>query len=113
MIFSIFIGTIVTHVCLVIVGGNKTGFRTTLRSISYAYSGHLFGIIPLIGSPVGKIYTLILTIIGIREGHRISTGRAVFAVLLPLILVVGLLTIAAIFIPLFLGSFKFFGGVGV
>jgi len=113
VLFSILLGSAITHVCLMIVGGNKTGFRTTFRTVSYSYSSHLFGVIPIIGSTIGSIYTLILVIIGVREGHRISTSRAVLAVLFPLILVVGLLIIALIFIPLFLGSMRFVGGVGV
>jgi hypothetical protein len=113
VVLSVLIGSVVTHICLLIVGGNKSGFRTTFRVICYSYSGQLFFIIPFIGSTVGSIYTLILTIIGVREGHGISTGRAVLAVLFPLILAVGLGILAAIFLPLFLGGIKFFGGVGV
>jgi len=113
VVLSILIGSVVTHICLLIVGGNKSGFQTTFRVICYSYSGQLFFIIPFIGSTVGSIYTLILTIIGVREGHGISTGRAILAVLFPLILAVGLGILAAIFLPLFLGGMKFFGGVGV
>ncbi len=113
VVISTFIGSVVTHICLLIVGGNKSGFRTTFRVVCYSYSGQLFFIIPFIGSTVGSIYTLVLTIIGVREGHGISTGRAVLAVLFPLILAVGLGILAAIFLPLFLGGMKFFGGVGV
>jgi len=113
VVVSILIGSVVTHICLLIVGGNKSGFRTTFRVICYSYSGQIFSIIPFIGSTVGGIYSLILTIIGVREGHGISTGRAVLAVLFPFILAVGLGILAAIFLPLFLGGIKFFGGVGV
>lgn len=113
ILFSIVLGSAITHLCLIIVGGNKMGFRTTFRTVCFAYSGHLFGIIPLLGGPVGNIYALILTILGVREGHRISTGRAVLAVLFPLILLAGLGIIALIFIPLFLGSMRMIGGVGV
>jgi hypothetical protein len=110
---SISMASSVTHLCLMIVGGSKNGFESTFRAISYAWSGYLFGIIPLIGGTVGGIYTLILVIFGVREGHGISTGKAVLAVLLPLIVAAGLGIIAAILIPLFFGSFRFLGGVGV
>jgi hypothetical protein len=113
VLLSIFLGSVVTHFCLIVVGGNKMGFQQTLRAVSYSYTGQLFGMIPVIGSTIGSIYTVILTIIGVKEGHGISTGRAIFAVLLPFILVAGLLIIAAIFIPLFLGSLRFVGGVSV
>jgi len=56
---------------------------------------------------------MILIIFGVREVHGISTGKAVLAVLLPIIVGVGLGILAAILIPLFFGSLRFFGGVGV
>jgi len=111
VVLTLLIGSGVTHLCLMIVGGNKKGFQSTFRAVSYSFSGYLFGIIPLIGSTIGGIYTLILTIFGVREGHGISTGKAVLAVLLPIIVIVGLAILGAILIPLFLGTFGFFGGV--
>lgn len=112
MAFSIVVGSAITHLCLMIVGGNKNGYQATFRAISYAWCGNLFEIIPFIGSAIGSIYTLILTIIGIRETHGISTGKSALAVLLPVI-VIFILIIAAILIPLFLFGKKFIGGVGV
>jgi hypothetical protein len=93
-----------------IVGGNRKGFEATFRAISYSYSATLFYIVPIIGSFVGGIYIFILAILGVREGHGISTGKAVLAVLLPLIVVFGLVFLA-IFIPLFIGSMGFHSGV--
>lgn len=110
--FSIIAGSAVMHLCLMIVGGNKKGFQLTYRVLSYSYAGSLIGIIPIIGGTVGGIYTLILAVFGFREGHGISTGRAVVAVLLPLIVIVGLGIIAAILVPIFFGSMRFSGGVG-
>jgi hypothetical protein len=113
IIFSLFLGSIVTHVCLMIVGGNKKGFQTTFRAIAYAFSGNLFAIIPFIGSTIGGIYFLILTIIGLRESHTISTGRAALAVFLPLIVGVGLVVLAMTLAPVLLRTFGFPGGTGV
>ncbi len=111
---SIFIGSVINHVCLMIVGGNKKGFKATFRAVSYAWSGYLFGIIPVVGSTIGAIYSLVLIILGVREGHGITTGKAVLAALLPVIVIVGLCILAVILVPLFLGSMRFFGGgVGV
>jgi hypothetical protein len=111
--FFIFFYTAVVHVCLIIVGGNKSGFRSSFRAVSYAFSGDLLRIIPLLGSIGGWVYCLILAIIGARECHNISTGRAVLAVLLPLIVLIGFFILAVVFLPLFLGPTRFFGGVGV
>jgi len=113
IIFSLFVGSVITHFCLMIVGGNKKGFQASFRAISYAFSGNLFAIIPFIGSTIGGIYFLILTIIGLREGHGISTGKAVLAVFLPLIVGVGLVVLAITMVPLLFRTMGFFGGVGV
>lgn len=110
--FSIIAGSGVTHLCLMIVGGNKSGFQGTFRAFSYSFCAHLFDIVPFIGSFIGSIYMIVLFIIGVREGHGISTGKAALAVLLPAIVMVALI-ILAILIPFFMGSMRFFGGVGV
>lgn len=108
---AVFLGSAIIHLCLMIVGGNNRGYKTTFRAISYSYSGYLFGIIPFIGLFIGNIYTFILTIIGVREGHGISTGKAILAVLLPAIVILGLIFIAILLVMMFVGSMGFFGGV--
>jgi hypothetical protein len=108
---SILIGSGITHLCLMIVGGNDRGFEATFRAICYSYSASLFYIVPIIGGFVGFIYLFILAILGVREGHGISTGKAVLAVLLPFIVIAGLGILLAILIPLFIGSLGFHGGV--
>ena len=117
--FTIFIVSLIVHLCLIIVGGRKKGFQTTFRTVSYANSARLFYAIPFLVIPFFApilyfaldIYHLVLIVIGVRECHGISTGKAVLAVLLPLIVIVGLGILAAILIPLFIGSMGFFGGV--
>jgi len=108
---AMFVGSAIIHLCLMIVKGNNHGYKTTFRAISYSYSGYLFGIIPFVGLIIGGIYTFILTIIGVREGHGISTGKAVLAVLLPVIVISGLIFIAILVAMMFVGSMGFFGGV--
>jgi len=109
--FSILLWSGVTHLCLMIVRGSKKGFEGTFRAISYSYSARLFHIVPFIGSTIGFVYRIVLAIIGVREAHGITTGRALIAVLLPLIVVVGI--VIAILLPLFIRTMGFFGGVRV
>ncbi len=109
---SILLGSGVTHLCLMIVGGNRKGFVPTFRAISYSYSATLFYIVPFIGAFVGGVFLLVLAIFGVREGHEISTGKAVLAVLLPLIIVSGLGILLAILIPLLVASLGVPRGVG-
>lgn len=110
---SILIGSMITHICLIIVGGNKSGFQATFRALSYSYCAHLFDIIPFIGGIIGSIYMLILTIIGVREVHEITTGRAVLGVLLPVIVIIVITVLAVIIIPFMFGSIGFFGGARI
>ncbi len=112
-LFSLLIESLITHICLMSVGGNKKGFEATFRAISYSFSGYLFGIVPLLGGIIGGIYKLILTIIGVREGHGISTGKAVLAIFLPVIVGIGVTILLAILIPLFFGMMGFTGGVRI
>ena len=114
--FKILVDSFITYICLLIVGGNKKGFKATFRTYCYAGGAYLFYLIPFYVFPflglIWWVYWKILIILGVREGHGISTGKAALAVLLPLIVVLGLIFIA-ILIPFFFGSVKFFGGVGV
>ncbi|MCJ7747144.1 MAG: YIP1 family protein [Desulfobacterales bacterium] len=109
--FSILLWSGVTHFCLIIVRGSKKGFEGTFRAISYSYSARLFHIVPFIGSTIGFVYRIALAIIGVREAHGITTGRALIAILLPLIVVVGI--VIAILLPLFIRTMGFFGGMRV
>ncbi len=108
---AIFVGSAIIHLCLMIVRGNNNGYKTTFRAISYSYSGYLFGIIPFIGLIIGNIYVFILTVIGVKEGHGITTGKAILAVLLPAIVVLGFILIAIIAAMMFFGSMGILGGV--
>jgi len=111
-VLLILANSVITHLCLMVVGGSKRGFRTTFRIVCYAATAYLFLLVPFLGFIIEIIYLRVLIIIGAREGHGISTGRAVFAVFLPLILLVGLGLIAGIFMSLFLGSLRIFSGTG-
>ena len=111
--FSIVVESAVLHLCLIIVGGNRKGFQATFRVVSYSWGGYLFGIIPFIGSTIGGIYSVILVILGVREGHGISTGRSVLAVFLPILVMVGLGILSVMIVPMFFGPGRFLRGVGV
>ena len=86
MIISAFIMSGIFHLCLMVLGGNKKGFEATFRSCVYAWaSPSLLMIIPFCGGHIGWIWGIVLTIIGFRETHRISTGKAVLAYFIPFI----------------------------
>ena len=48
-----------------------------------------------------------------REGHEISTKKAVLAIFLPVIIVIGLVILAAVLVPMLFGVMGFSRGVRV
>ncbi len=98
-IIGIFIGGLIIHLGVLLVGG-KRGYQETVKSLIYGGTpSYLFGWIPVI-SIIGSIWALILIIFGIKELQEVSIGKAVIAVLIPIIIIgaiIAFLVISAIF----------------
>jgi hypothetical protein len=77
--------------------GGRKGWGSTIKAFAYGNTPiFLFGWIPFVGA-LFSIWALVLDIIGIRQLHEISTGRAIGAVLLSylaLIVIVVLIVLA-------------------
>jgi hypothetical protein len=87
----------VLHVVLLILRGANRGYGATLRVFCFSAGPQLFTIVPFIGPAVGGVWSLVVTVIGLREVHKTTTGKAVAAVLLPtffLLMLVALMIIA-------------------
>jgi hypothetical protein len=89
------IGFVINHAILAIVGGARRGPGTTLRTLCFAYSPVLFAVVPFVGAAIGGVWTIVLTIIGLRESHQTDGWRAATAVLLPIVILTILFIIAA------------------
>jgi hypothetical protein len=81
------------HVFLWMVGGARSGYVQTFRVLCYAQVSALAGLIPLCGSLLTAIWHLVLQLIGLSAVHRIGVGRALLAMLLPLLLCCGCIAI--------------------
>ncbi len=89
---GIFISGTFLHLGVYVAGGKK-GSNQTLKALVYTSTPSLlFGWIPVMNIIAG-MWSLGLNIIGIREFHEISTGRAILAVLIPLIFLLSLIAI--------------------
>lgn len=86
VIIGVFIAAAILHLMLMIVGGASSGFEATVRVVCYAYTAQLAGIIPFCGSIITLVWTVILYVTGFSTAHRTTQGRALIAVLLPLVL---------------------------
>jgi len=81
---GLFILAAIVHLFVMLfVGEWNSGFEATFRVVSYVSVTNLVNWIPIIGGLVG-LYGLYLAVVGIREMHSTTTGRAALVVLLPL-----------------------------
>lgn len=98
---GLFIGSAIYHLFVLLCGGRK-GFRATFRTMGYTNAIALFSPIPIAGPLFVGIYSIVLLTKGFKRVHAISTARAVWAVLIPVILGILLFVIAAVLLGLFL-----------
>jgi hypothetical protein len=73
------------HVALVILGGARGTYGTTLKAVCYSWSAMAFNVFPVCGAAVGTIWQVVVQVIGLRELHRTSTARAFWAWFLPFV----------------------------
>lgn len=100
-IASAFIGGVILHIFVYIVGGRK-GIVQTIKAGMYGSTPFLLlGWIPVIGF-VASIWSLIVEIIGIRQLHELTTGKAILSfvllIIVAIILAIALAAVIAAFI---------------
>lgn len=83
---GLFIGSAVHHFCLMLVGAlskSDAGYEGTFRVNGYAFVAQLAQIIPLVGWLISIVWFVALQVIGATRMHNTTTGRALFAALIP------------------------------
>jgi len=93
---GLFIGTGLLQFSLMLLGVQKSNFQATFRVICYSSGATLLVIVPVIGSIIGAIWSTVLEIFGLREIYSISSRRALAAVLLPFLIPLVILFLAAL-----------------
>jgi hypothetical protein len=101
LIIWLFIVSGMLHLFLMIVGGARAGFEATFRVVSYSVSPYLLMVIPYCGVLITPLWALSLFMIGIRDAHETTGGKATAAVLFPFLLCCGMMVLAAF---LFMGA---------
>ncbi len=87
-----FISAGIFHISLLIIGAAPKSFEATYRVVCYANgSTSVLLLVPFCGSFVQAVWNLFLLVIGFREVHGLTTGKAVVAVLLPMVMCCGLM----------------------
>ncbi|MGH7504429.1 MAG: YIP1 family protein [Longimicrobiales bacterium] len=80
----LYIGGAITHGILMLLGGATLGFGATLRVYAFSYGPQVFLIVPLLGWIVAAVWSIALTIVGLREVHTAPGWKPAAAVLAPL-----------------------------
>jgi hypothetical protein len=90
VIVIMFIASGILHLCLMILGGAKKSFETTFRVVCFSSgSTSPLSLIPFCGGMIAAVWNLVLECIGLARAHEIDTGKAVLAVLLPVVVCCG------------------------
>ncbi len=77
------------HLMLMMLGGATRPYTNTVRIVGYSNASTMWMIIPGVGSLISLGFHLVLTVIGLDETHKCGVGKAVGAVLLPIVLICG------------------------
>jgi hypothetical protein len=92
IVICLFILAGIVHLCLMIVGGANQPFETTFRVLAFTQgSTGALQIIPVCGGLIAAVWGIVVNCIGLARAHETDTGRAVLAILLPLVLCCGLM----------------------
>jgi hypothetical protein len=101
LIIWLFIVSGMLHLFLMMVHGAKAGFEATFRVISYSVSPFLFMVIPYCGMLITMVWMLTIIVIGLRDAHETTGGKATLAVFFPFLLCCGTMLLMAV---LFMGA---------
>lgn len=93
---TVFFEAAILHLCLMLFGGNKLGFEATFRVAAYGQAAAILALIPFCGTPLGILWSLLVTIIGLYSIHDTEPWKAVAAVVLPMVLCLTLVGMSAV-----------------
>ena len=102
---GLFIWAALVHVFLMMAGGANKTFETSFRALSFAYGAtSLLAIIPCCGGFIALVWGLIADCIAISRSHETDMGRAVMAVLLPIVICCGGIVLLCLMLGVGIGA---------
>lgn len=89
VVISVFVGSGILHLMLLLLGGARRGFEATFRVVCFSQATTLLLLIPVFLVPFCGLavvgWGLLLCVIGCAQAHEIGYGQALAAVLLPIL----------------------------
>ena len=101
LLIALFVYAAIQHVSFLVVGAlsqSTSGFEGTVRVLAYSSVADLANAVPIVGGLAALVWKIVLMTLGATRLHRTSQGKAIFGILLPLVLccvcVVGAIAVA-------------------
>jgi hypothetical protein len=98
---ALFLGAAILHLCCMLVGAlqnSRSGFEGSLRAVCYSEASSLASIIPVVGGLIAVVWWIVLAVQGIERLHRTTSGKAVAAVLIPVVVCCGGLALVLVLV---------------
>ena len=100
LFMGLFIGGLITHLCLRILGAANAPLEATFRTVAYSQSPAVLNFVPFCGGLVAWVWSIVLQIVGLKEVHETTYGRVILAIFLPMILCIAVIAgVVAVMIP--------------
>lgn len=69
----------------------RLDYATAVSIVGFAQAASVFKIVPVLGGTIAALFAMVLSVIGVTETYRVTTGRAIVIALFPTILFWGLI----------------------
>lgn len=89
LLVALLVNTLVLHLFVAMLARERRSLGATARVICYAIAPYPVSAIPLVGPLASSLWITVLVILGLKQAHRTTVGRAAAAVLIPLAILVG------------------------
>ncbi|OIO02658.1 MAG: hypothetical protein AUJ49_05845 [Desulfovibrionaceae bacterium CG1_02_65_16] len=95
LVMRLMLMTGIIHLLLKLIRSGASGGEATFRVLCYSAAPLILGVIPGVGPLIGGVWSIGLTVIGLKEAHRTRFSASMFAVLVPILMmlaaIIGLL----------------------
>jgi hypothetical protein len=104
---SLYIAAGLAHLFLKVLRGARRPFSATFQVSAYVTGATSllnllpFNLIPIAGSMIIPLWALVLNSVGLARAHQTSTIRALFALLLPLVILAGVVLLIVVAVATF------------
>jgi len=94
--FVLILATLAIHLCLMLFGGANQGLEASLKGIAYSQAAYVWSAVPVVGFLVAPVWWIVCATVALKNFHRTTTTKSLFAVLTPMLVFAFFVMLAAI-----------------